>query len=180
MAAGSVEIEEALKRLYSRRLWGAARKESYGLLLDAEDIIQETAIALLRNHSPYRGKGALDSWLYGILAHKAADIRRRQWRRRRYYDDDENAEGELSGLTCASRMHEPSAEEHLLREEKRRAILRALDALPAKYSRVLMLRYYYDWDVGTIAQSWGKSYKMVESTLTRARNALARSLREEI
>jgi RNA polymerase sigma-70 factor (ECF subfamily) len=54
----------------------------------AEDLVQETFLAALRNRGSFSGKSSESTWLIGILKHKIADHFRRQSREGSVRDDD--------------------------------------------------------------------------------------------
>lgn len=72
-----------------------------------------------------------------------------------------------------------SPEEYSLGQEKRRQLLEAVMSLPAKYREVIHLFYYQQLSVKAIAEVTGRGESTVTSQLTRGREMLRRSLKEE-
>ncbi len=54
----------------------------------AEDLVQETFLAALKDRGSFSGKSSESTWLVGILKHKIADHFRRQSREGSFRDDD--------------------------------------------------------------------------------------------
>ena len=65
---------------------------------DAEEIAQETFIAVLRSVEAYRGQSALLSWIYGIAKNTANNLLRRQKSQDQRLD---GADGELAAPTLS-------------------------------------------------------------------------------
>jgi RNA polymerase sigma-70 factor (sigma-E family) len=72
-----------------------------------------------------------------------------------------------------------SAEADVIRDERRRDVLRALASLPPRRREVLVLRYYLGLSEAEIARTLGVSPGTVKSTAARGLAALARLLGEE-
>ena len=54
----------------------------------AEDAVQETLLAAIKNSAGFTGKSTARTWLTGILKHKIIDLMRRAQREQPLYDDD--------------------------------------------------------------------------------------------
>lgn len=67
----------------------------------------------------------------------------------------------------------------MLDREREAGILAAVMALPAKYRDVIHLFYYQELSVQEIAKITGYGVSTVTSQLTRGRNLLRKSLKEE-
>ena len=70
-------------------------------------------------------------------------------------------------------------EEFAVRQEERREVLQAVLNLPEKYRDVIHLFYYEELSVKEISQITGGGVSTVTSRLTRGRELLKRSLKEE-
>ena len=70
-------------------------------------------------------------------------------------------------------------EEDAIRKERNRRLLKAVWDLPEKYRDVIHLFYYQELSVREIAGVTGRAESTVTSQLTRARELLRRSLKEE-
>ena len=125
---------------------------------DAEDVMQEDFVRLLRARPEFRDEEHAKAWLLRVGARCAADVLRAPWRRREGPLDD--------GLPAP----EPPGEG---------GVVEAVLALPAKYRTAVHLYYYEELSVAEIAAVLGKSEGAVKSRLFRARALLRRYLKED-
>ena len=131
---------------------------------EAEDVAQETFLRLLGKLESWRAGGpALRVWLYRVAVNLSID----RWRMRR--------ETSLDGMAemAAGADRELALGERL---DQRRAVRRALDALPEKQRTAITLVYYQGLTNGEAAALLEVSVEAVESRLARARRALRRHL----
>ncbi len=77
--AGQMQAVEQLVDLYAPRLFGLIYR-MIGIRTDAEDLLQETFIKMMRGLSGYREDGRFEPWLFSIAANLARDWLRRQGR----------------------------------------------------------------------------------------------------
>lgn len=172
-AAGSEGDLAELYRRYADPLFAFIAHRLGGQPDDVEDVFQETWLAALRSLSTYRGEGRMFYWLCGIARHKIAD--HRPSRRDAPIGEGQELSAErISALVDAG----PLPEELLDRLETRAVVVEALAMLPDDYRTVLVARYVDGRSVEKTAQILGKSYKAVESLLSRARAALRTALIE--
>lgn len=138
----------ALAEQYAGMLYRLAYART-GSRADAEDVMQEVFVRLLRARPEFRDEEHAKAWLLRVGARCAADVLRAPWRRREGPLDD--------GL--------PAPEPVL--------------ALPAQYRMAVHLYYYEELSVAEIAAVLGKSEGAVKSRLFRARALLRRYLKED-
>lgn len=138
----------ALAEQYAGMLYRLAYART-GSRADAEDVMQEVFVRLLRARPEFRDEEHAKAWLLRVGACCAADVLRAPWRRREGPLDD--------GL--------PAPEPVL--------------ALPAQYRMAVHLYYYEELSVAEIAAVLGKSEGAVKSRLFRARALLRRYLKED-
>jgi RNA polymerase sigma-70 factor, ECF subfamily len=109
---------------------------------DAEEVTQDVLMKVYRKVRDFRGDAALSSWIYRITFN-AAMSRLRTGRYQRS-QDDERASPSVDGEVDASRVEVADwgemADEHVLRAELRRRVMRAVLALPAIYRAPVVLR----------------------------------------
>jgi RNA polymerase sigma-70 factor (ECF subfamily) len=106
---------------------------------DAEEAVQDAFLSVIRKVDTFRGDAAFGSWFYRIVANAACQKIRRQRGARVVVALDDvtavlDANGEL-GVDWSARVEDPA-----LREELRRVLAAALDALPAESRMVVVLR----------------------------------------
>jgi RNA polymerase sigma-70 factor (ECF subfamily) len=114
---------------------------------DAEEVMQDVLYKVYRKVGAFRGDAALSSWIYRITFN-AAMSRLRTARYQRAQDE----ERQLASMTAAAAdgSNQPirpevadwsnMADEHVLRRQLRRRVMRAILALPAIYRAPVMLR----------------------------------------
>jgi RNA polymerase sigma-70 factor (ECF subfamily) len=110
---------------------------------DAEEVTQDVLFKVYRKVGTFRGDAALSSWIYRITFN-AAMSRLRTARYQRSQEDDRqisSADGEpLTSAHLDIADWSDMADEHVLRGQLRRQVLRAILALPAIYRAPVMLR----------------------------------------
>jgi RNA polymerase sigma-70 factor (ECF subfamily) len=128
----------------------------------ADDVVQDVFLAALQNLNAYRGQAVLESWLIGIADHKVKDFYRRRQRAPEPFETfDQNPEAV---------SFTPDFEGKIDSAFARKKVRGVLTKLPKTYRRILILRYWQECSVRTIARRIGKSEKAIERTLARARD----------
>lgn len=132
LKAGQAAAFERLVREYGDRLYRFARR----LVGErgAEDLTQEVLIRVHRSIGTYEPTGRFESWLFTIANNLAID----EARRRRPESSLTEVDEEMTADRFASEAPEPS--ESLEEDERRRALLRAVDRLPLDQRQVFLLR----------------------------------------
>jgi RNA polymerase sigma-70 factor (ECF subfamily) len=142
--------------------------------IDAEDLVQETFLEAHRNFARFRGasEAELVRWLRQILATKLADLVRRyfgtQGRDVRLERQIEGALDQSSILLdggLEARQSSPS--QQAARREQAVLLADALEALPADYREVLVLRHLEGLTFPEVAQRMERSLDSVEKLWMR-------------
>ena len=128
---------------------------------DADDILQETFIALADALPFFRGDSSLFTFACAIAHRKVLSLIRTNARRARLM------------RTAPITEHSTSQDAGVNRE-----FSRALASLRPEYREVLLLKYVEEIGVSEIARILRLSEHAVESRLARARKALRKSLKE--
>ena len=137
-----------------------------------DEVVQEVALAAVRQSAPLADPGKVAPWLYRLAVRHALLYRRKCGRRRRLTDRyTEQVRGQHGGR---GEVLDPLG--WLLAEERREQIRRALALLAPPDAEVLLLKYTENWSYHQIAAHVGVSHSAVEARLHRAR----RRLREEL
>ena len=123
---------------------------------DAEDVVQEVFLKLLRQKSEFLDEQKLRSWLLKVTVNACMDLLRSPWR----------------GRCCAL---EEATEPTVLMQEESELMLAVL-TLPAKYRGVIHLYYYEDYSITAIAGILTVSASAVRMRLMRARQKLKEQL----
>ncbi|BBB47628.1 RNA polymerase sigma-70 factor, ECF subfamily [Pelolinea submarina] len=159
--------EGALEALFERcgdRLYAYI----LGMLHDestAQDVLQETLIAIWKQAGSYRGEGRVVAWAYGIARNKTLHA----YRVRENLPLDEQAEN-----TAQTNDGDPERQAQL---QQRREILRqGLNALAPQYREVLDLFFLHDMKLQEIAAICKIPLGTVKSRLNHARRELKNTL----
>jgi RNA polymerase sigma-70 factor (ECF subfamily) len=157
----------AMLRQGDERAFEALVKQNHGALIrmamryvadrdTAEEVVQDTWIAVIEGISRFEGRSSLESWMFAILIHKAKDRGVRESRQITFsaFDshDDEgeeavdparfHASGELAGHWALPPQpwNEQTPERLLASRQAFEALSNAVDELPAGLRDVLVLK----------------------------------------
>ncbi|HYU33932.1 MAG TPA: sigma-70 family RNA polymerase sigma factor [Thermoanaerobaculia bacterium] len=164
---------EPVLRLFVRR--GVPRET-------ARDLTQETFLRVYRSFGRFRGEASLRTWVF----HIAGNVWRNEVRRLRA-EKREGWEVSLQGLTesgpaiAADHAFEgwgraPGALDQILADEKQKQLYTALEKLPARMRRCVLLRIHGNLKYREIAVLMGTSIETVKSQLSQAQDRLEREL----
>jgi RNA polymerase sigma factor (sigma-70 family) len=128
---------------------------------DAEDVVQETCIRLLRVHDLWRGERQARALLYRIATNLALD----ELRRRRACRHSMHQPCESLDLVGEGPQPDEIVDRHIIRV----AITQALASLPPRYQTVLHLHVHAEMSYRAIARQLGISTKTVERDISGAR-----------
>lgn len=123
---------------------------------DAEDMVQETFIRLLRSGTSFASEQHEKAWLIVTVSNLCKSALRSPWQRRTGLDD----------------MAEPPAAADATPDETLEAVL----ALPEDYKLPVYLFYYEGYPTAEIARMLGVAPATVRSRLNRARKKLKLTL----
>ncbi len=140
---------------------------------DAEDVLQETLLAVARTVREFRGEASVSTWLYTIARSFCIKKRRRSKFAPEAPVSIESEEGrEASQLVDRGRRPDEQAQD----QELRAALDRAITALAPGYREVLLLRDVEGLPAADVAQILGITEKAVKSRLHRARASVRDAL----
>lgn len=159
--SGDVEALEALYRAFETPVYNLARRILRNQE-DAEDVLQETFLEVVRSIGTYRGEGHLWGWIRRIASSKALmRIRRHQVRSEEAFDEETS--GGTAPVAVAARVDLERAFEHL--SETSRAVVWLHDVEGYTHEE--------------IAEMMDKTVSFSKSQLARAHARLRRYLGEE-
>jgi RNA polymerase sigma-70 factor (ECF subfamily) len=144
----------------------------------ADDVAQETFLAVWRNAGSYRGEASPKSWVMRIALNKARSVWR--WRSlRRWLSLDAAASQEEGAPALSDAIADPAASADPAAAHARADVtarLRAaVDALPARQKEMMLLRLE-GLEVVEIAAAVGAAEGTVKATLHQARAKLEDSM----
>lgn len=167
-SAGRLEDPGAFRAFYRRTLpqvYAYLLHRCGGIASVAEDLTQETFLALVSDIK--RGKRVDDSpaWVIGIARHKLLDHFRREAREERK-------------LALAWEADPVDDAALLIEEPSRSRALAALASLAPSQRAAVALRYLDGLSVPEVAEALGRSVHAAESLLARGRDAFKRAYLE--
>src|SRR5271165_1960102 len=144
--------------------------------VEAEDAAQETAIKIYLNLKNFRGESQFRTWALSIARNEGLGRLRKAGARREDSLDAEIDEqtGDYTPAILTSWREIPS--EALERQELGGLLRKAVEALPAIYRNVVLLRDIEEMDVRETAAALGITEGSVKVRLHRARAMLQREL----
>jgi RNA polymerase sigma-70 factor (ECF subfamily) len=162
LRAGDEDAAHEFFDRYSARIRRFIANSLGGAADEADDILQETFIALADALPFFRGNSSLFTFACAIAHRKVLSFIRTNARRARLM--------RAAPITEDANPHNSAPE---------REFSRALAELRPEYREVLLLKYVEEVGVSEIARILRLSEHAVESRLARARKALRKSLKEE-
>ena len=123
---------------------------------DTEDIFQTVFVKYLLHTAPIASPEHERAWIIRVTINACKDLLRSVFRRRT--------------LSLEEVAEQPAP------ADEQRAVLQAVQALPAAYRDVVYLHYYEGYTAPDIAGILGKNVNTVYTRLTRARGMLRRTL----
>lgn len=175
-SASSQTLDQLLRPLlgpaysYARRL---LRSQA-----DAEDLLQEAALAACRGFGTYQQGTNFKAWFFRILTNCFYSRYRRQRREGDGVELDDVPELYLFDRTREMGLHQSVSDpaQHLLSRLDQQQIADALDSLPEEYRVVSTLYFIDDLSYQDIAEALGLPVGTVRSRLHRGRKALQKHL----
>jgi RNA polymerase sigma-70 factor (ECF subfamily) len=179
LRAGDEAAYEKLVTIFSPWMQHVARKHVHSAGL-AEDIVQETWLAVLRELDTFQGRSSLKTWIFQILVNQAKSAGRRE---RRVIAVDPLSHCIDRPAACAAW---PSAgmaasvarpDDLVIADEAARTILAAVATLPPRDAQIIALRDIQGLSAPETAEHLGISSGNQRVLLHRARARLRALLR---
>ena len=163
-ASPAVQMDE-LRQLFEEhqvRIFRAAFR-ILGNATDAEDILQQVFLRIVRQEVPADQVGNMDAYLYRSAINAALDLGRSRWRR---------SSVPLAEAAAHDRASASSAEPYEIRNWLRQA----LTVLSERQAEIFVLRYLEGYENREIAEMLATSQAVVAVSLFRARAQLKKQL----
>ena len=176
---GDAAAFELVMRQHNRRLFRLAR----AMLRDdaeAEDALQEAYLTAHRALPAFRGDASLATWLSRLVTSECLDRLRKRSRRDNIFPIGSLQAEHEPEVAMTESPASASPDQLLLRAQVRSLLERKLDALPASFRCVFVLRAVEELSVEETARSLGIAEATVRSRHFRARSLLRESLAQEI
>jgi len=173
---GDESAYTALMEKYQRALYYHIRK----MVRDEkelEDLVQETFIKAFNALPSYSEEYAFSTWLYRIATNHAIDyLRKKKLRTRSIHKPVKTKEGTLE-MELPDVTYRP--DKHVVDDQRRELIQEAIDDLPPKYYRVIVLRHQQEKSYDEIATELDLPLGTVKAHIFRARKLLYKRLRQK-
>lgn len=136
----------------------------------AQDLVQTAFLKAYGALGSYRGEAAFATWLTQIALNVHKSHFRKQQVRRRWIKvtDDPAALADATRLPVAGENPEVSVE----RSQQRELVRKSIRALPARYRKVVWMRYVRDWSYEEITLALQIPMGTVKTWLNRGRYQL--------
>ena len=145
--------------------------------VEVDDLVQESFIKAFSALSSYSTQYAFSTWLYKIATNHTIDYLRKK--KIPTYSIDKplsTKEGEME-YELPDTTYRP--DRHIVADQRRHLIQEAIDALPPKYYRVIVMRHQQEKSYEEIARELDLPLGTVKAHIFRARELLNKYLRNK-
>jgi RNA polymerase sigma-70 factor (ECF subfamily) len=143
-----------------------------------EDLTQEAFIKAFSSLKNFNEEFAFSTWLYKIATNNCIDYIRR--RKLQMYSIDKPIESKDSDYTFELPDESYEADKELINDQRALLLRTAIDILPEKYRRVILLRHTEERSYEEIAKQLKIPIGTVKAHIFRARELLYKQLRHKI
>lgn len=164
VADGDEQALRALYTSYGRRLYAYALRLT-GNQVVAEEVIQDSFLAIWKNARGYRGDSRVTTWLLGIVHHQSLNAMRRKRLPTTGLEEAFQEAGDSDGL-----------EDLATATDRRKALSAALAQLSPDHRTVLELVFYQGLSLAEIAQIMKCPIGTVKSRLSYAKTHMRQAL----
>jgi RNA polymerase sigma-70 factor, ECF subfamily len=164
-------------RRNNRRLFRAARG-IIGSDWEAEEVVQDAYVRAFRALGAFREEAALNTWLTRIVINEAQGRLRGRRETLPLTDLDDATMGEIIQFPVGATSADP--ERHTALGEIRVLLEGAIDALPAPFREVFMLRHVEGLSTEETAAALSIEPGTVKTRLHRARTRLRQALQDQL
>ena len=135
----------------------------------SEELAQEVFLRVYRSRETYEPTAKFTTWLFRIATHVALNSIRDRKKEKGHESLDEEM---LDGLERQVADRQPTVEQQMVHEVKRREVRQAIEALPAKQRAAVLMHKYEGLDYAQIAKVLSCSESAIKSLLFRAYETL--------
>jgi RNA polymerase sigma factor (sigma-70 family) len=141
----------------------------------ADDVTQELWFAVAQSAARYQPTAKFRTWLFTMARNRVIDLSRTKKNVVRIDEEDSDGNAVFSELAAESRL---GPLRQLQSSEEARALLTAVEQLPADQREAFLLQAEGDMSVDDIAAATGVSFETAKSRLRYARNKLKELLQD--
>lgn len=145
---------------------------------EVEDLTQEAFIKAFSSLRSFNDEYAFSTWLYKIATNNSIDYIRKKKLQSFSIDKPLDSEDDQYTYEVPDTTYQP--DRSLIERQKTKLLDEAINALPEKYRRVIILRHKEERDYREIAQILHLPLGTVKAHLFRARELLNKHLRRRI
>jgi len=174
--ANGLAYREIMRR-NNRRLFRAARG-IVGTDWEAEEVVQDAYVRAFRALGTFRQEAALGTWLTRIVINEAKGRLRGRRETLPLTELDDKTMGEIIQFPSGALIADP--ERHAAIGEIRILLEGAIDALPAPFREVFILRQVEGLSIEETAQALSIEPETVKTRLHRARTRLRQALQDQL
>jgi RNA polymerase sigma factor (sigma-70 family) len=144
---------------------------------ELDDLVQESFIKAFSALDSYSTQFAFSTWLYKIATNHTIDhLRKKKLNTFSIDKPIRTKEGEIE-YEVPDTTYRP--DRHIVEDQRRQLIQEAIDALPEKYHRVIMMRHQQEMSYEDIAEELDLPLGTVKAHIFRARELLNKYLRDK-
>lgn len=144
---------------------------------EVDDLVQESFIKAFSSLQSYSFDYAFSTWLYKIATNHSIDYLRKKKLNTFSIDQPlQTKDGDLE-YEIPDANYRP--DRHIVQDQRRELIQEAIDALPPKYHRVIVMRHQQDKSYEEIARALDLPLGTVKAHIFRARELLYKYLRDK-
>ena len=166
---------EKLMKLYQDRAYAIA----YGVMgntHDAYDVVQDSFIKIYKNIDKFNFKSKFNTWVYRIVKNTCIDELRKQ-KRKKTVSIDASYNRNDDELSFQYEDNSKSIEDIVEEKETSKILQEGIEKLSPEHRSVIILYDIKGYDYKEISKMIGVSLGTIKSRLFRARNNLAKLLR---
>ncbi|MEZ4699987.1 MAG: sigma-70 family RNA polymerase sigma factor [Rhodothermales bacterium] len=144
---------------------------------EVDDLVQESFIKAFSALESYSIEYAFSTWLYKIATNHAIDYLRK--RKLKTYSIDKPRDTKEGAVEYELPDATYRPDRHIVADQRRQLIQEAIDALPEKYHRVIVMRHQQEKSYEEIARELDLPLGTVKAHIFRARELLNKFLRDK-
>ncbi|HEX7586072.1 MAG TPA: RNA polymerase sigma factor [Patescibacteria group bacterium] len=164
---GHPEIYDEIVRRYEKKLFSYIYR-LVGNKEEAEDILQNVFVKTYRNIKTFDIERKFSSWIYRIAHNEAINFLKKRNKKKFVSWEDIVA----SKDKMETKSNERSPIDIWIRKESAMEVNQAMDRLPEKYRKVLMLKYFSEKSYEEISKTIGSPVNTVGTLISRAKKKL--------
>ncbi len=144
---------------------------------EVDDLVQESFIKAFSALPSYSVDYAFSTWIYKIATNHAIDYLRKK--KLKTYSIDKPRETKDGALEYELPDATYRPDRHIVADQRRELIQKAIDALPPKYHRVIVMRHQQEKSYEEIARELDLPLGTIKAHIFRARELLNKHLRNK-